>query len=119
MYEVSVAVPLKFKHKLEGFGDDYKIIHEHTWHITVAFRVQGLDERGASLDFVKLKKELAELLYPLQDAMLNEAAPFRDSPPTAENIARWVYGSFSTKYHGILSSIKVGTPEENVTFFIE
>jgi 6-pyruvoyltetrahydropterin/6-carboxytetrahydropterin synthase len=119
MFEVSVTVPLRFKHKLEGFGDDYRVAHEHTWDVTVAFRVRELDERGVGLDFVQLKKELAELLSPFQNVQLNEAAPFRDSPPTAENIAKWVAGSFSTRYHDVLSCVKVGSPEENVTFFTE
>lgn len=119
MFETEVTVPLDFRHHLEGFGEEFAKEHEHTWDVTVAVAVESLNQLGVSVDFIKLKKNLANLLEPYQGKLLNELEPFNEIPPTAEHIALRVAEGLSRTYPGLLRAVSVGTGSEKARFIID
>ncbi|MBN2380147.1 6-carboxytetrahydropterin synthase [candidate division WOR-3 bacterium] len=118
MFEVEVTVPLKFRHHLAGFADEFARPHEHTWDVTVTTATESLDQRGVSVDFVKLKENLARSLEPFQGKLLNSIPPFDDTPPTAEGIARWVADLIAESYPGLVRAVTVGTDEERARYIL-
>jgi len=118
MFETEVSVSLRFRHRLEGFSREFAEEHEHVWRVTVNLSTQALDQRGVSVDFTKLKENLAALLKPYQNKFLNDCEPFDELPPTAEHIARWVAEALSESYPGLVRSVAVGTDEERARFVL-
>ena len=53
---------------------------------------KDLDEIGLGIDFVKLKRNVKEILSRLDYKNINEVPPFDSKNPSAENIARWLFG---------------------------
>ncbi|MBA7609191.1 hypothetical protein ES703_16379 [subsurface metagenome] len=119
MFEAQVRVPLSFSHRLEGFGSESQKVHEHTWDVAVTLATAALDQRGASVDFVGLKKDLAELLEPYQGKFLNDCEAFHELQPTAERIAIWVAEKLEKTYPGLIRAVTVGTGEEWARFILE
>jgi len=119
MFEAQVRVPLSFSHRLEGFGSESQKVHEHTWDVAVTLATAALDQRGASVDFVGLKKDLAELLEPYQGKLLNDCEAFHELQPTAEHIAIWVAENLAKTYPGLIRAVTVGTGEEWARFISE
>jgi 6-pyruvoyl-tetrahydropterin synthase len=118
MFEVEVTVELKFRHYLDGFGEEFSKPHEHTWGVTVTLVTPDLDQRGVSVDFVRLKANLVKLLEPYQGKLLNDCKLPFCTQPTAEHIALWVADNLAKGYPGLLQSVCVGTTEERVRFVV-
>jgi 6-pyruvoyltetrahydropterin/6-carboxytetrahydropterin synthase len=116
MFEAQVKVPFRFSHSLKGFGEEFERPHEHTWDITIRLATAALDQRGVSVDFVKLKENLAAMLEPYQGKLLNDCEAFSNMQPTAERIAIWVAERLGKTYPGLISSVTVGTGEEWARF---
>jgi 6-pyruvoyltetrahydropterin/6-carboxytetrahydropterin synthase len=119
MFEVEVTATLKFSHRLEGFGEAFEAEHEHTWRIFVTLSTKSLDNLGVAVDFVRLKKELIELLEPYQGSLLNKEEAFKNIPPTAENIALLIADRFLQRYPALLKSVAVGSEEELARYIVE
>jgi 6-pyruvoyltetrahydropterin/6-carboxytetrahydropterin synthase len=83
-------------------------VHGHTWKVEVAVEITELDQLGMGIDFKILKKYLDEVLsqfdYAIlmrQDDLLLTNVPgkklFLKSNPTAEVIAREIFGRMKEK----------------------
>ncbi len=119
MFEAQVSVPFRFSHSLKGFGKEFEEVHDHTWVVTVRLLTAALDQRGVSVDFMKLKENLIKLLEPFQGKLLNDCEAFSNMQPTAEHIALWVAGKLEKTYPGLIRSVAVGTEEERARFILE
>ena len=92
MYEVYVTTQFSAAHQLKGYDGKFENLHGHNWTACVTVEAQELDEIGVGIDFVKLKDMTEELLAQLDYKNINEIPPFDKQNPSAENIARWLYG---------------------------
>jgi len=119
MFEAQVSVPFRFSHSLKGLGKGFEEVHDHTWVVTVRLLTAALDQRGVSVDFVKLKTNLIKLLEPYQGKLLNDCEAFSNMQPTAERIAIWVVGKLEKTYPGLIRAVTVGTGEEWARFILE
>ncbi len=118
MFEAEVTVEWKFSHYLEGFEEKFAKPHEHTWQVILNLAVPDLDNRGVSVDFVKLKQKVIDLLVPYQNKFLNESnLPFA-AQPTAEHMALWVADNLNQSYPGMIHSVTVGGVGERARFLI-
>lgn len=115
MFELKVSVPFSFEHQLKGFGEAFEKVHHHTWKVGVILNVEALDQRGVSVDFNQVKKDLTQLLEGYQGKLLNRVPMFAKLQPTAEHIAMWAAEELSGKYPGLISGVQVGTGQEQVT----
>jgi 6-pyruvoyltetrahydropterin/6-carboxytetrahydropterin synthase len=80
-------------HYLEGYKGKCEKVHGHTFQVEVEVAVRELGRTGIGFDFTEVKKALADALP--DHTLLNEALPFN---PSAENIARHLYGELGKKY---------------------
>lgn len=92
MYEISVKAQFSGAHLLRGYPGACEQLHGHNWYITVSVRAKELNSIGITIDFKDLKKALQEVLERVDHKFLNEIAPFDQINPSAENLARWLYG---------------------------
>jgi 6-pyruvoyltetrahydropterin/6-carboxytetrahydropterin synthase len=90
-YEITTEVPFSSAHFIEGYPGDCANMHGHNWTVKATLRSEERREGGLTYDFRKLKALLAEVIVPLDHAVLNDIPHFKKNNPTAEVIAEWIY----------------------------
>ncbi len=95
MYELMVRRQFDAAHHLEGHPGRCARLHGHTWLVEVLVAGGELDESGMLMDFHELQKLVEDVVKDLDHQYLNDLdffrQPGRETNPTAENIARFVY----------------------------
>ncbi|MDD4802319.1 MAG: 6-carboxytetrahydropterin synthase QueD [Syntrophomonas sp.] len=108
MYEISVALDFAAAHKLNNYYGQCSNLHGHTWRVEVSVASPQLNESSMVMDFRDLKSALLAILNRYDHGYLNEISPFDVINPTAENIAREIYGEIKGVCTGCkLSKVKV------------
>ena len=97
MYEVTVKTGFSAAHQLRYYDGKYENLHGHNWTAIVTVETNELDKIGVGFDFVVLKKNVKEILNRLDYKNINEVPPFDSKNPSAENIARWLFGELATQ----------------------
>ena len=95
MYEVIVKTGFSAAHQLRYHDGKYENLHGHNWTAIVTVETKDLDAIGLGIDFVMLKKKVKEILNCLDYKNINEVPPFDSKNPSAENIARWLFGELA------------------------
>ncbi len=85
-------------HNLPDFEGPCRNLHGHRWVAEVEVEVDKLDKSGVSIDFGIIKRELESL--GLDHTYLNEVLPY---PPSAENVARYIYERLKEKGYNVVS----------------
>lgn len=91
MYELTVESQFDSAHNLRRYEGPCEGLHGHTYRVQVSYRGRELDESGILVDFKQLKSALNEVISYLDHRYLNELPEFRETNPTAENIARIIF----------------------------
>lgn len=99
-YTLKVVCDFSAAHKLWGYPGDCSRLHGHNWKLEVEVLATALDDLGMGLDFKTIKKAAREVTGGLDHRYLNELEPFKESNPTAENIAAYLYGELSARLNG-------------------
>ncbi len=110
MFELSVDTHFSAAHCLDGYQGDCARMHGHTWKVTAAIKGTGQDEVGMVVDFKVLSAALDDIIEPFDHRTLNDIEDFREINPTAENIARFIYGKLAQAlraYPVTISSVTV------------
>jgi 6-pyruvoyltetrahydropterin/6-carboxytetrahydropterin synthase len=107
-------------HSNTGFGEGHKCarIHGHTFHYEVAVRSEIDETTGLSIDFGIVSQIMKEQIDNRFDHYyLNELAEFSTKPPSAENIARYIFFAVqnSQQLRGTVEWVKL---EETPTSFV-
>lgn len=97
MFEVSIKSSFSAAHSLKEIGGRCENLHGHNFTVEVAIRSKQLAEQGVVIDFRELKSYLGEILESLDHHFLNEIAPFEDTPPSSEHIARFIHDEMKKK----------------------
>ncbi|MEA2014093.1 MAG: 6-carboxytetrahydropterin synthase [Thermodesulfobacteriota bacterium] len=90
MYEITVKKTFSAAHTLV-IGGKREELHGHNFKVEATVSSEGLNKEGLVLDFRVLKKWLDEILEELDHTFLNDLTAFKNSSPTAENIATFIY----------------------------
>jgi 6-pyruvoyltetrahydropterin/6-carboxytetrahydropterin synthase len=98
MYKLSVYDYFSAAHRLRGYEGPCSNVHGHNWKVRVTFQMGKLDPLGMAIDFKELKVKLSEILKELDHTFLNELVIFKDTNPTSENIAKYIYDSLSESF---------------------
>ncbi len=91
MYEVAVEISFMAEHQLTLGHDVLEELHEHNWRVRVELEAQELPADGMLVDFVKIKKLLAEIADKLSGKNLGKLPELADKNPSAENLAHYFY----------------------------
>ena len=102
MHEIMIEDTFASAHQLVGYEGPCENIHGHTWKVQIFLKGEKLDKLGMLFDFKQAKKQLKEIIAEFDHKNLNELKYFEKENPTAENIARTIYGLYSDKIDGIV-----------------
>ncbi len=119
-FEVSVESHFSAAHTLVNYPGDCARLHGHNWGVRVFVKCRSLNEMGLGVDFREVKQALEAVLVDFDHANLNDLPLFRDTNPTSETIARFLYRALSDKLDagGVkVSAVMVAeTPEAGVFY---
>jgi len=91
MYRLTILDVFSAAHQLPASGGPCERLHGHNWKVEVLVRSEALNEQGMVIDFKDLKALTHEVLTELDHRFLNELPFFQNNPPTAENLAQYIY----------------------------
>lgn len=97
MYEVMITTQFCAAHRLKYLDGKFENLHGHNWTAVVTVEAQEVNAMGVGVDFVWLKEATRELLSKLDYQTINDVPPFNEQNPSAENIARWLFGQLNEK----------------------
>lgn len=83
--------------------------HGHSWKVITEIVSSELDNNGMIIDFAKIK----DIINKLDHQDLNEILDFN---PTAENIARYIYGRIKRLTDGEIKVTVFESPNASVTY---
>ena len=90
MYEVTIKKTFSAAHTLiiGGVRED---LHGHNFTVEITVSSHELDEEGVVMDFSILREKTDAILADMDHTHLNNLAYFKAVPPTAEQIARYIF----------------------------
>jgi 6-pyruvoyltetrahydropterin/6-carboxytetrahydropterin synthase len=106
MYEVSVESHFSAAHSLREYGGKCESLHGHNWKVQVRLRSERLNNLGMVVDFQELKGMLKEVLKELDHKLLNDLDYFKETNPTSENIAKYIFDRLNKPQPGLKAEIK-------------
>jgi len=98
MYEVSIKSHFCGAHCLAGYKGPCVNLHGHNWEVEVFLRGARTNRLGMLVDFKCVKETLQVVLKKLDHRDLNSLPVFKKNNPTAENIARFVFGELAPAF---------------------
>jgi 6-pyruvoyltetrahydropterin/6-carboxytetrahydropterin synthase len=97
MFELSVATHFSAAHCIRGHAGRCARLHGHNYRVVVVVAAEGLNEQGMVVDFADLKTICHEAIDPLDHTVLNDLPAFKETNPTAEEMARHIYLALARK----------------------
>jgi len=97
MYELKITDQFAAAHQLRGIQGGCENLHGHNWKIEVSVAGSRLGSDGLLIDFRAIKRETKSILGTLDHQFLNDLAAFKDTEPSSENIARYLFDSLSER----------------------
>ena len=101
MYEVVIERSFPAVHKVIMPDGIWERSHEHVWKLEVAIKANKLDEYCFAIEFGEMQGIIDKAISVLagDDLVsgedLNEIEAFKDTIPTAEVVAKWIYEKIS------------------------
>jgi len=95
MYELKIITKFGAAHQLRNFGGKCENLHGHNWKIEVYVIGEKLDDTGLLVDFGLIKQKTEAVISQLDHTFLNELNIFKETNPSSENIARFVFNALS------------------------
>ena len=93
VYEATVERAFRAVHALRLPGGTAEAPHEHTWHVTAAYRSETLEEpMGVVIDFTAVAEALDAVVEACDGLDLNALPAFSGAGPSAERVAEWLAG---------------------------
>jgi 6-pyruvoyltetrahydropterin/6-carboxytetrahydropterin synthase len=97
MFSVRVEAEFAAAHFLSHYRGKCERLHGHNYRVRLWVSGDELDEGGMLADFSLLKGALKEALAPLDHGNLN-GNPVFENDPSAERIARYIYGALKDRF---------------------
>jgi 6-pyruvoyltetrahydropterin/6-carboxytetrahydropterin synthase len=97
VYEVTIRQSFSAAHKLKEIGAACEKLHGHNFIVEVSLCSAVLSDTGILIDFRILRQWTDEILKEFDHKCLNDITYFKDTSPSSENIARFIYDRISEK----------------------
>lgn len=97
VYEVTIKQSFSAAHMLNEIGGTCEKLHGHNFVVEISICSIVLSEEGILIDFRILKQWADEILKEFDHKYLNDISYFKDTSPSSENIARYIYDRISEK----------------------
>lgn len=121
MYCLRVFDYFSSAHFLNGYRGKCEALHGHNWKVEAEVEGEKLDTVGMLIDFKSLKEILRNILNRLDHCLLNDIEEFKDSNPSAELIAEFIFNQLREQIpEGIrVSKISVWESERSQAIYYE
>ncbi len=115
MYRISKQFTFSASHILDQLHDGHPCarLHGHNYIVTIHLRSEKLDEYGFVRDYRELDFVKEFIDNDLDHRHLNDIIPFH---PTAENIARYLFGIFSIRLPELYAVEVSETPKTSAIY---
>ncbi|TRZ75436.1 MAG: 6-carboxytetrahydropterin synthase QueD [Deltaproteobacteria bacterium] len=97
VYEVTIKQSFSAAHMLNEIGGACEKLHGHNFVVEISICSIVLSEEGILINFRILKQWADEILKEFDHKYLNDISYFKDTSPSSENIARYIYDRISEK----------------------
>ena len=91
MFDIFVKTHFSAGHHLRDYPGNCEQPHGHNWKIVVTLRATELDRLGMAVDFRVAKNAVKEVIATLDHRDLNDHSNFRETNPSSENIAVYIF----------------------------
>jgi len=91
MFRLKVFDHFSSAHFLSGYQGKCESMHGHNWRVEAEVEGENLDKIGMLIDFKILKGLLSSVTKGLDHCVLNDLEAFKNSNPSAELIAQYIY----------------------------
>ena len=92
MFTVRVETHFQASHRLTLPDGSKEPAHDHVWLVTADVSSDKLDKMGLVISFQKLKAMMDETIKDFDRTALDTISYFRQNNPSAENVAKYIYG---------------------------
>ncbi len=96
-YQLTVVTEFAAAHTLRDYPGACSRLHGHNWKVETEAVATQLNAIGMAVDFKVLKKAAKEVGDQMDHYYLNDLVPFKETNPTAENIAAYMYHEISAR----------------------
>ncbi len=86
-FELSVDSFFGARHFVDT-GDDQTVPHHHSYRVEARFLTSQPDDHGFVVGFAQVREMVDSTVMAYSETLLNTQDPFREVPPTTENLAR-------------------------------
>jgi 6-pyruvoyltetrahydropterin/6-carboxytetrahydropterin synthase len=119
MYEILVEEKFDSAHCLRGYPGNCERLHGHTYRVQALLQTEKIDSIGMAIDFRGIRGDLRAILKYLDHTYMNDLPEFAEINPSAENLARYIYGKLAEKYAGLLQKVTVWETEGSAASYWE
>ena len=95
MYHVSIETHFSAAHRLRNYKGLCENLHGHNWKVEATVCSEKLDNAGMVIDFNILKQKTKAIVDVLDHQYLNEIDPFKETNPSSENVAAYIFSRLS------------------------
>jgi len=110
MYELTIEAVFSAAHAIT-IGGVREAMHGHDWRVTATIAGETLDDDGLLCDFHEVERSLRDITGRFHNRTLNEVAPFDETNPTAELVARHIGEELAGRLPGNVSLVNVRVTE--------
>jgi len=110
VFEICVETNFSAAHSLIGYQGNCAQIHGHNWIVEVFVRCRELNDIGIGIDFRDVRQAIKDIIKDLDHSYLNEYPKFKNTNPSSENIAKFLYRELGGKINSDnvkISKVKV------------
>ena len=97
MFKLKVKDYFSSAHYLKDYKGPCEKIHGHNWKVELVVEGSELNSTDILIDFSILKNILKEVLSELDHKLLNEIPYFKDTNPSSERLAEYIFKKVKEK----------------------
>lgn len=122
VFEICIEAQFSAAHSLSGYQGNCAQVHGHNWIVEVFVKCLELNNIGIGIDFRDIRQAVKIIINDLDHSCLNEHPEFKDTNPSSENIARFLYRELGKAINSVnvkVSKVKVSETRSAGAYYWE